>query len=181
MDTAKILAAVFGLGVVVTSGMTIQQRGVNADLRDEVETYKEENTTLKELVKKTGAQVVIEAPNQIIAAADPEVVEVSDSVSEPGTEGEIVEVETEAVEKTPEEEPERRRYRSWNDRIEDLKKNDPERYAQIKERMDGMREGFEKTLADQSAFFLSLDTELMSEEQLANHNELLEVMEGGKG
>jgi hypothetical protein len=176
-NIAKILAAVFGVGVVVTSGMTVQQRGVNNDLREQVSVLQQKIDTLDALSKKKGARIVVEAPDPAViaaaAAADETADTTTETVDEPGSNIVVAETNEQPDEPSREE----RRRLSWNDRIEELKQNDPERYAEIKERMEGMREGFEKVLADQSAFFLSLDTELMTDEQLTSHNELLGIME----
>ena len=66
------------------------------------------------------------------------------------------------------------RYASYMER---MKEEDPERYKEFQERRERMRSHMTDTLARQSSFVLNMDTTHMTEEQLANHEELSGLLE----
>ncbi|HPN84614.1 MAG TPA: hypothetical protein PK821_04680 [Victivallales bacterium] len=64
-------------------------------------------------------------------------------------------------------------------RFEDMKNTDPERYNQIKQRMDDFMSKAQKEAADRIEYFKSLDidTKSLTPEELENHNKLVEILE----
>ena len=63
---------------------------------------------------------------------------------------------------------------SYLNRIEE---EDPERHRRILERLHAINRETEEALADSAEFLFNLDMSLMNEEQVANHQKLLELME----
>ena len=61
--------------------------------------------------------------------------------------------------------------------MEQLKAQDPQRYAEIQEQRQRARDSATEQLAKQSAFILSQDAAKMTEEQQQNHNRLVEIMQ----
>lgn len=66
--------------------------------------------------------------------------------------------------------------RRSQERMEQLKKEEPERYKEIQDRQAARREHIKNTLAKQSAFAVNIDTSKMTEEQVENHEKLLELL-----
>ena len=76
----------------------------------------------------------------------------------------------------PEKEPEQPRRRGFEDYMERLKKEDPERYAEMQKRREDFRTRMTHGTAERATFVLDIDTSRMSEEQLANHEKLVETL-----
>ncbi len=62
------------------------------------------------------------------------------------------------------------------DFFERLRTEDPERYKQIQQHVSEMTQRVETAANEQQAFLGKLDTSKMSEEQLANHNKILDMV-----
>ncbi len=65
--------------------------------------------------------------------------------------------------------------------IDRLKREDPDRYEKVLERLNRKTEATERGLAESAAFLFNLDMAFMSEEQAANHRELLDLMAASWG
>ncbi len=65
---------------------------------------------------------------------------------------------------------------SFQDRMEQLKEEDPERYAEIIQRRTERVERMRYDQATRLATFMNMDTSGMTEEELANHNQLIETL-----
>ena len=65
---------------------------------------------------------------------------------------------------------------SWNERMARIKKEDPETYAKIIEHRAERQQAMRYTLAQRTATIVDLDTSFMTDEELANHELLLEKM-----
>ncbi|NNJ70112.1 MAG: hypothetical protein HKP10_02350 [Kiritimatiellales bacterium] len=74
------------------------------------------------------------------------------------------------------EEEERPERESWEDRMARMKEEDPDGYAEMVERRQQRQQEMRYTLAERTATFMDLDTSLMNEEELANHEKLVEIM-----
>lgn len=68
--------------------------------------------------------------------------------------------------------PERTR-ESWSERVERMKKENPEGYEAMQKARTEFQQRMEGAIADKSAFLVNIDTSSMSEEDLKNHEELL--------
>ena len=73
--------------------------------------------------------------------------------------------------------PPRDRRNRGMDRLEELKKSDPERYKQIRERMQSFTRRMGTAIADQEAFLTKMDLAGMSSEQAENHDHVLELLQ----
>jgi hypothetical protein len=62
-------------------------------------------------------------------------------------------------------------------RMEELRQTDPARYQAMQEQRARMREQMTNSLAKQSALVMNLDVEQMTEDQRANHDRLVQVLE----
>lgn len=65
---------------------------------------------------------------------------------------------------------------SFEERMAQLKQEDPEAYAEMIKRREERQTSLRYGLAERTATFMDLDTSLMTEEELANHNLLVEKM-----
>lgn len=65
---------------------------------------------------------------------------------------------------------------SFQERMEQLKQEDPERYAEIVQRRTERQEEMRYDQANRLAAFMNMDTSMMSEEELANHNLLIQKL-----
>ncbi len=75
---------------------------------------------------------------------------------------------------------ERRRDRPWEDRtewLERLKTEEPERYAELMERREKARRDVQNAFARKAAFFLGRNTEGMTDDQNAEYNRMLTLLE----
>ena len=74
----------------------------------------------------------------------------------------------------PEETPQDRSRRgSFNERMEQLKKENPEQYAEMQKRREEFRQSMEQRAQDRANFLSSVDTQKMNDEQRENHEKLL--------
>lgn len=69
-----------------------------------------------------------------------------------------------------------RQRESWEDRIAKMKEEDPEGYAEMVEKRQERQEKMRYNLAERTATFMDLDTSLMNEQELANHELLVANM-----
>ncbi len=60
--------------------------------------------------------------------------------------------------------------------LTDMRANDPERYQRIVEHYNAMNERMTSSVEDRLLFFSELDTSVMNDEQLENHNKVLEKL-----
>ncbi len=65
---------------------------------------------------------------------------------------------------------------SWEDRMARMKAEDPEGYAEMIKRRQEQQQTMRYNLAERTASFMDLDTSFMTDEELANHNLLVEKM-----
>ncbi|MEE9367845.1 MAG: hypothetical protein V3V05_03165 [Pontiella sp.] len=86
---------------------------------------------------------------------------------------ELVALKTEPEAVQREERPPRE---SWDDRMARMKEEEPEEYAEMVKRREERQTEMRYNLAERTATFLDLDTSNMTEEELANHNLLVEKM-----
>jgi len=66
--------------------------------------------------------------------------------------------------------------RRSTERMEQLKEEEPERYKEMQDRQTARREHMKSTLARQSAFVVNIDASRMTEEQVENHEKLMELL-----
>lgn len=76
-------------------------------------------------------------------------------------------------EEIEEEKPERE---SWEDRMARMKEEEPEEYAEMIAKREERQQKMRYSLAERTATFMDLDTSLMTEEERANHEILIEKM-----
>jgi len=74
------------------------------------------------------------------------------------------------------ERPQRQERESFEDRMAKLKEEDPEGYAEMIQQRQERQESMRYNLAERTATFMDLDTSNMTEEELANHELLVEKM-----
>lgn len=67
----------------------------------------------------------------------------------------------------------RSRRGSFNERMEQLKKENPEQYAEMQKRREEFRQNMEQRAQDRANFLSSVDTQKMNDEQRENHEKLL--------
>ncbi len=78
---------------------------------------------------------------------------------------------------SPEEPPREQRNReSFRERMERMKQEEPERYAEMQKRQEEFRERMRAANAERDNYLASVDTSRMSEEQKANHERLLAAL-----
>lgn len=65
---------------------------------------------------------------------------------------------------------------NWEDRMAQMKEEDPEGYAEMIQRRGERQEKMKYNLAERTATFMDLDTSMMTEEELANHELLVAKM-----
>ncbi len=73
----------------------------------------------------------------------------------------------------PEERPRRQ---SFTERLEQMKKENPEQYAEMQKRREEFRQTMEQRAQDRAEFASAIDTRNMSDEQKANHEKLLDTV-----
>lgn len=69
-----------------------------------------------------------------------------------------------------------RQRESWEDRIAKMKAEDPDGYAEMVQKRQEFQEKMRYNLAERTATFMDLDTSLMNEKELANHELLVSKM-----
>lgn len=80
---------------------------------------------------------------------------------------------------TSEEEPQERNREnrpSWEERMAQMKEEDPEGYAEMIKNREERQQRMQYNLAERTATFMDLDTSMMTEEELANHEKLVTMM-----
>ena len=65
---------------------------------------------------------------------------------------------------------------SWDERMARMKEEDPEGYAEMINRRNERREAMRYGLAERTASFMELDSAFMSEDELENHEQLIQKM-----
>ena len=65
---------------------------------------------------------------------------------------------------------------SWEERMAQMKEEDPEGYAEMVKRREERQQRVQYNLAERTATFMDLDTSMMTEEELANHEQLVTMM-----
>ena len=64
---------------------------------------------------------------------------------------------------------------SWEDRMERMRTEDPDRYAEMQQRREGFRQSMEQRARDRADFLDAIDVAGMTREQRANHDKLVEI------
>ena len=80
------------------------------------------------------------------------------------------------VTQPPKEEPvseERPRRQSWEDRMAQMKKENPEQYAEMQKRREEFRQNIEQRVRDRADFLDAIDVKSMTATQRENHEKLL--------
>ena len=70
--------------------------------------------------------------------------------------------------------------RPWRDRgawLEEIKQTDPQRYEEIQARRQESRQRMERSIAEQATYYLKRDTAKMDENELADYNRLLGLLD----
>ena len=67
------------------------------------------------------------------------------------------------------------RQQSWEDRMERMRTEDPDRYAEMQQRREGFRQNMEQRARDRADFLDAIDVAGMTREQRANHEKLLDA------
>ncbi|MFA7172568.1 MAG: hypothetical protein WC340_04000 [Kiritimatiellia bacterium] len=80
-----------------------------------------------------------------------------------------------AVDESPVQRTESRGRDSWNERMERMKQEEPERYAEMQQRRESFQKRMEQRSTDRRSFLAEVDVANMSPEQQANHTRLLEL------
>ncbi|HNX34804.1 MAG TPA: hypothetical protein PKM57_09270 [Kiritimatiellia bacterium] len=85
---------------------------------------------------------------------------------------------TERVQETPKPQeeqvnPDQPKRQSREARMEQLKKEDPVRYAEMQKRFEDFRQSMEQRAQEKSSFLAAVDTQAMTDEQRANHEQLV--------
>jgi hypothetical protein len=65
---------------------------------------------------------------------------------------------------------------SFSDRMEQLKKDNPEQYAEMQKRREEFRQSMEQRAQDRAEFLAAVDTKNMNDAQKENHAKLLETV-----
>lgn len=68
------------------------------------------------------------------------------------------------------------RRQSFNDRMEQMKKDDPVQYAEMQKRREEFRQSMEQKAQDRADFIAAVDTKDMNEMQKENHEKLVETV-----
>jgi len=71
---------------------------------------------------------------------------------------------------------ERPQRQSFSDRMEQLKKDNPEQYAEMQKRREDFRQTMEQKAQDRADFIAAVDTKNMNDAQKENHAKLLETV-----
>ncbi|MDA3927296.1 MAG: hypothetical protein PF904_21710 [Kiritimatiellae bacterium] len=66
-----------------------------------------------------------------------------------------------------------RKRESWNDRMERMKKEEPDKYAEMQERREEFKARIEERKLNKEEFLTSIKTDSMSDEQIENHERLM--------
>lgn len=64
---------------------------------------------------------------------------------------------------------------SWSERLERMKQEEPEQYAEMQQRRESFQKRMEQRSTDRRSFLAEIDVANMSPEQQANHTRLLEL------
>lgn len=65
---------------------------------------------------------------------------------------------------------------SWEDRMERMRTEDPDRYAEMQQRRESFRQSMEQRARDRADFLDAVDVSSMTREQRANHEKLLDAV-----
>lgn len=68
-----------------------------------------------------------------------------------------------------------RKHEGWSERIERMKTEEPEKYAEMQQRRDDFKARMTQRSTEGREFLAAIDTANMNEEQLANHTRLVEL------
>lgn len=172
-STPLIITLLVCCGGLLSWGVSLRSnaRSLEKTLDAKSQELDEANTMidqLKQQVRTSGRPLAPPAPIDDIPAVEPEpnqplLVRREDEPPPP-------------PEQSEEERREARRQewsRSMQDRIEEMKKNNPEQYAEMQERMESRRQEATQQYNDRITFLSSLDTANLSPELRANHENLL--------
>ncbi len=72
--------------------------------------------------------------------------------------------------------PERPRRQSFSERLEQMKREDPEQYAEMQKRREEFRQSMEQRAQERATFIATVETKNMTDEQRENHEKLLETV-----
>ena len=99
------------------------------------------------------------------------VTELEQALAERSSEQVPVAVSEEAVQKQPAQETRPQR-QSWAQRMEKMKQENPEQYAQMQKRREEFKQRMEEQFRERVDFLSAIDVRNMTEEQRANHEQL---------
>ncbi|MDD2600953.1 MAG: hypothetical protein PHO37_17305 [Kiritimatiellae bacterium] len=80
-----------------------------------------------------------------------------------------------AMAELPVQDIESRGRESWNDRMERMKEEEPEQYAEMQQRREDFQKRMEQRSTDRRSFLAEVNVANMTPEQQANHTRLLEL------
>jgi hypothetical protein len=72
---------------------------------------------------------------------------------------------------------ERRPWRNRGAWLEEIKESDPKRYEEIQERRKEARENMQRSIAEQADYYLSRDTSVMEEDEFAEYEQMLVLLD----
>lgn len=76
--------------------------------------------------------------------------------------------------------PAKEERRPWRDRsawLEEIKESDPQRYEEIQQRRKEARENMQRSIAEQANYYLSRDTSVMEEDEFAEYERMLLLLD----
>ncbi|MEM7394745.1 MAG: hypothetical protein AAF492_20625, partial [Verrucomicrobiota bacterium] len=182
-----ILPMVLLVGFLASTGTAILLSRHQTDLLDQLERSKEANRDLARQIeektnalkaRKTAPEPQITVVSNDVSAYQHEIDALKEALAEKDRALEALEDAMKTAEaKPPEEKKEVPAWQRFEDRMKKLKEEDPERYKEIQEARNNFKTQLKDNIARKSAFFMNLDTDSMNEEELANHERLIELME----
>lgn len=157
-----IIAGATGLVAAISLGSALSLASKNKTAEAEI-------IALQEQIVRMEAYVP--APDK-----EPEIIYMTDS----GNTNELTALKTELAEKealltSATNRPPRQR-ESFEDRMAKMKEEDPEGYAEMIQKRRERQQEMKYNLAERTALFMNMDTSLMTEEELANHEALVGQM-----
>lgn len=172
------------LMLLISAGVAISSGIQNKKLKKSISDLKSEITEKSQVVPATSTQTVkTEQPTQPNEKNLSELKALKKKLSDKNTDLENLKKENAALQEKLKQEPRGR----WNadnrggpgggaDFFERLRKEDPERYKQMRQHVNEMTQRVETAAVEQQTFLGALDTAKMNEEQLQNHNKILDMV-----
>jgi hypothetical protein len=177
METKQRVVLGIGLSVCVLAGAGIEHLRLAAagDSGEDVPEIKE----VVQVTKTPGRVVTVrdEAAERAAEALRKRVAELEKALAG----GDAASVQQQGQEEPPQteasrEEQDARRRQSWDERMERMKTEDPERYAEMQQRREEFRQRMEQRTRDRADFLDAVDKTGMTSDQRANHEKLLETV-----